>query len=307
MLFTEDNLKNLFKKKTICILLVMLMSLSFSFTSHSETNANISYNINPYYNYWKNNFIIYVDNYLGDINNVSQKDLQGSKGSSNVFIFTKLTNGSYNYDTLMEDIKNTDINTNLHDKKPILVHLPKGASNNESHALLKSDDEKGKLVSGGPYSKYEKYSNGFYYKDKKLDKTELNKLLSEYKIESDKISDNLKQINSFCIKDIYPNVFVAYMTNGATNVAGTPDAKIYLLNVDKKISPYNLSILDLVSKDVISGSSTKDYLPDWQSETIYVYGVGNRLIDKVTFYDFKQSLWNKQEAAVLEWIKSLNN
>ena len=300
-------MRKLFNKKNICMLLVMLMSFSFCFTTRSENNTNISYNINPYYRYWNNNFIIYVDNYSGDIKNVSIKDLQGDKGSSNIFIFSKLSDGKYDYDTLIEDMKNTDVSTNLHDKKPILVHLPKSASNNESHALLKSDDEKGKLVTGGPYSKYEKYANGFYYKDKKVDKKELNEILSKYKSEADKISDNLKHIKGFSIKDIFPNVFVAYMTNGATNVAGTPDAKIYLLNLDKKISPYNLSVMDLASKDVITGSSTKDYLPDWQSETIYVYGVGNRLIDKVTFYDFKQSLWNKQEAAVLEWIKSLNN
>ncbi len=298
---------NQFMKKNICISLVILMSFSLIFTSHSENNTNISYNINPYYNYWKNKFIVYVDNYLGDINDVSIKDLQGNKGSSNIYIFSKLTDGNYDYDSLMKDIKNSDVTTNLHDKKPILVHLPKNAKNNESHALLKNDDEKGKLVTGGPYSKYEKYSNGFYYKDEKLDKNKLNELLTTYKKEAKKISENLNKIKSFSIKDIYSNVFVAYMTNGATNVSGTPDAKIYLLDVDKKINPYNLVIKDLNSKDVITGSSTKDYLPDWQAETLYIYGVGNRLIDKVTFYEFKQALWNKQEASTLDWIKSLNN
>lgn len=284
-----------------------MMSLSLVFNTFSNSTNNTSYNINPYYNYWKNKFIIYVDNYLDDKNDVSKKDLQGDRGTSNIFIFTKLTNGSYDYDTLIKDIKNADVATNLHDRKPILVHLPKSARNNESHALFKSDDEKGKLVSGGPYSKYEKYSNGFYYNDKKLDKTELNKLLSTYKAEADKISDKLNQIKSFSLKDLYDNVFVAYLTNGATNVAGTPDSKIYLLNVDKKFNPYNLSVMDLASTDVITGSSTKDYLPDWQVETIYIYGVGNRLIDKVNFQDFKQTLWDKQEANILEWIKSLNN
>lgn len=283
------------------------MSFSFCLTTRSENNKNISYNINPYYNYWKNSFIIYVDNYSGDIKNVSKKDLQGNKGSSNIYIFSKLVDGNYDYDVLMKDIKNSDITSNLHDRKPILVHLPKSASNNESHALLKSDDEKGKLVTGGPYSKYEKYSNGFYYKDKKLDKNELNKILSTYKTEANKISDNLKQIKGFSIKDIYSNVFVAYMTNGATNVAGTPDAKIYLLNVDKKISPYNLSVMDLTSKDVITGSSTKDILTNWQVETIYIYGPDNKVIEMMTFNEFKQVLWDKQEAAVLNWIKSLNN
>ena len=298
------------KKFKILHLLIALICIFNCFNTYSENKAErslIIYNVNPYYKYWKNNFIVYVDNYLGDINNVSINDLKGDKGTSYVYIFSKLTDGNYNYDTLLSDIKNTDIVTNLHDKKPILVHLPKSANNNESHALLKNDDEKGKLVTGGPYSKYQKYSNGFYYKDKRLDNRELNKLLSEYKVEADKISKKLNQISSFSIKDLYSNVHAAYMTNGSTSAAGTLDAKIYLLNVDKKFNPYTLSISDIITNDIISGVSTKDFLPDWQIETLYIYNGKNELIEKLSFEDFRQFLWYKQDKSVLEWMVSLNH
>ena len=281
------------------------------FAVHSETKQNdnsvIVYNINPYYNYWHNNFIIYVDNYSGDINDVSKNDLRGDKGTSSIYIFTKLTNGNYNYDILLNDINNSDVANNLHDKMPILVHLPKSAKNNESHALLKSDDEKGKLLNGGPYSKYAKYANGFYYKDKLLKRDELNKLLEEYKIEADKIDDEISQIKKVSIKDLYSNVNAAYMTNGATNAAGTSDAKIFLLNVDKAFSPYNLSIKDLITNDVIVGSSTKDFLPEWQVETLYIYNKDNKLIDMITFDTFVQYIWAKQDESIIKWAKSLNN
>lgn len=299
------------RKLNILTIAILLISLSQSVISHSENIGNLNpgyiYNVNPYYKYWKNNFIIYIDNYKGNVKDVSANDLKGDKGTSNIYIFSKLTDGEYDYDTLLNDIKNQDINTNLHDKKPILVHLPKSASNNESHAQLKNDDEKGKLVSGGPYSKYEKYANGFYYKDKLLNKNDLDKLLKEYKIEADKIASQLKLIESFSIKDIYKNVHVAYMTNGASTAAGTPDSKIYLLNVDKKLSPYNLSISDMITNDVIVGESTKDYLPDWQIETLYIYGKGNQLIEKISFETLNQFLWQKQDKSVFEWMKSLNN
>lgn len=299
------------RKLNILTIAILLISLSQSVISHSENIGNLNqsyiYNVNPYYKYWKNNFIIYIDNYKGNVKDVSVNDLKGDKGTSNIYIFSKLTDGEYDYDTLLNDIKNQDINTNLHDKKPILVHLPKSASNNESHAQLKNDDEKGKLVSGGPYSKYEKYANGFYYKDKLLNKNDLDKLLKEYKIEADKIASQLKLIESFSIKDIYKNVHVAYMTNGASTAAGTPDSKIYLLNVDKKLSPYNLSISDMITNDVIVGESTKDYLPDWQIETLYIYGKGNQLIEKISFETLNQFLWQKQDKSVFEWMKSLNN
>ena len=292
--------------KKINILVVIGLCLLQCNVLYADNNNNSIQNyihsVNPYYRYWKNEFITYVDNYQGNINDVSRKDLMGDKGSSNIFIFTKLTNAKYDYDILLKDIKNSSVQTNLHDKKPILVHLPKNAHNNESHAMLKSDDEKGKLVTGGPYS------NGFYYKDKKLDSAELNKLLAAYKVEADKISDQLKQIKSYSIKDLYNNVFVAYLTNGATSVAGTEDAKIYLLNVDKKLNPYDLTISDLTSKDVITGKSTKGYLPDdWQVETIYIYNQDNKLIEKITYDTFRQYLWAKQDKSVLEWMKSLYN
>lgn len=299
------------KKFITTIVMILMTSISLSSISHAENvenlNNNYIYNVNPYYKYWKNNFIIYVDNYKGDSKNVSINDLKGNKGSSNIYIFSKLTDGVYDYDVLLKDIENSDVATNLHDKKPILVHLPKSASNNESHAQLKSNDEKGKLVTGGPYSKYEKYPNGFYYKDKLLNSNDLNKLLLEYKIEADKIANKLKQIESYSIKDVYKNVHVAYMTNGASTAAGTPDSKIYLLNVDKKLSPYNLSVSNMTTSDVIVGESTKNYLPDWQVETIYIYGKNNELMDQITFETFNQYLWSKQDKSVIEWMKSLNN
>lgn len=304
-------MQKIFKKLNVLIATILMISISQSFISHSEnvenSNQNYVYNVNPYYKHWRNSFIIYVDNYKGNINDVSVNDLKGNKGTSNVYIFSKLTNGSYDHDTLLNDINNTDVTTNLHDKKPILVHLPKSANNNESHAQLKNDDEKGKLVSGGPYSKYEKYANGFYYKDKLLKNNELNKLLLEYKVEADKIANQLKLIESYSIKDIYKNVHVAYMTNGASTAAGTPDAKIYLLNVDKKLSPYNLSVSDMITSDAIVGESTKNYLPDWQVETLYIYNRNNELIDQITFETFNQYLWAKQDKSVIEWMKSLNN
>lgn len=299
------------KKFITTIVMILMTSISQSSISHAENvenlNNNYIYNVNPYYKYWKNNFIIYVDNYKGDSKNVSINDLKGNNGSSNIYIFSKLTDDVYDYDILLKDIENSDVATNLHDKKPILVHLPKSASNYESHAQLKSNDEKGKLVTGGPYSKYEKYPNGFYYKDKLLNSNDLNKLLLEYKIEADKIANKLKQIESYSIKDIYKNVHVAYMTNGASTAAGTPNSKIYLLNVDKKLSPYNLSVSNMTTSDVIVGESTKDYLPDWQVETIYIYSKNNELMDQITFETFNQYLWSKQDKSVIEWMKSLNN
>lgn len=299
------------KKFITTIVMILMTSISLSSISHAENvenlNNNYIYNVNPYYKYWKNNFIIYVDNYKGDSKNVSINDLKGNNGSSNIYIFSKLTDDVYDYDVLLKDIENSDVATNLHDKKPILVHLPKSASNYESHAQLKSNDEKGKLVTGGPYSKYEKYPNGFYYKDKLLNSNDLNKLLLEYKIEADKIANKLKQIESYSIKDIYKNVHVAYMTNGASTAAGTPNSKIYLLNVDKKLSPYNLSVSNMTTSDVIVGESTKNYLPDWQVETIYIYSKNNELIDQITFETFNQYLWSKQDKSVIEWMKSLNN
>lgn len=301
-------LKKMRKLNTL-IIAILIVSLSQSFISHSENadTTNYIYNVNPYYKYWKNNFICYIDNYKGNINDVSINDLKGDKGTSNIYFFSKLTDGTYDYDILLKDIENLDVTTNLHDKKPILVHLPKSATNNESHAQLKSDDEKGKLVKGGPYAKYEKYPNGFYYKDKLLNSNDLNKLLLEYKIEAEKISNKLKLIGSYSIKDMYKNVHVAYMTNGASSCAGTPDAKIYLLNVDKKLSPYYLSVSDMITNDVIVGESTKGYLPDWQVETIYIYGKNNELIEQVSFETFNQYLWAKQDKSVIEWMKSLNN
>lgn len=303
-------MQKIFKKFNILLvvaLCILQCNISYSENATSSTQDYV-HSVNPYYSYWKNEFIIYIDNYLGNINDVSKKDLMGDKGSSNVYIFTKLTDGKYDYDTLLKDIKNSDVENNLHDKNPILVHLPKNAYNNESHALLKDDNEKGKLITGGPYSKYEKYPNGFYYKDKKIDSAELNKILATYKIEADKISDQLKQIKSYSIKDLYGNVFVAYLTNGATSVAGTEDAKIYLLNVDKKLNPYDLTISDLTSDDVITGKSTKGYLPDdWQVETIYIYNQGHKLIEKLSYDTFRQYLWAKQEKSVIEWMKSLYN
>ena len=295
-------------KRIINILLSLIFLMSFASFATNVSTSNYIQNVNPYYNYWKKNFIIYVDNYKGDRNSVSKKDLEGDKGTSSVYIFNKLENGDYNYDLLLKDIKNADVNTNLHDKKPILVLLPKNAANHESHLLLKNDTEKGKLFSGGPYSKYESYENGFYYKDKKIDATELNKILKEYKTNSEKIKEKLNKIVSFAIKDLYNNVHVAYMTNGATNVSGTDDSKIYLLNVEKKFSPYNLKVKDILTKDVIKGKDTKNYLPnDWQSETIYIYGKNNTLIEKMTFEDFKQLLWSKQDKTTIEWMKSLYN
>ena len=224
-------MQRIITKLNTFIIAILIISLSQSFISRSENidATNYVYNVNPYYKYWKNNFIYYIDNYKGNINDVSINDLKGNKGTSNIYFFTKLTDGAYDYDILLKDIENLDVSTNLHDKKPILVHLPKSASNNESHAQLKSDDEKGKLVSGGPYSKYEKYANGFYYKDKLLNSSDLNKLLLEYKNEANKISNQLKLIQDFSIKDLYKNVHVAYMTNGASTAAGTTDSKIYLL------------------------------------------------------------------------------
>lgn len=308
--FRRCALQKIFKKFNILLvvaLCILQCNISYSENATSSTQDYV-HSVNPYYSYWKNEFIIYIDNYLGNINDVSKKDLMGDKGSSNIYIFTKLTDGKYDYDTLLKDIKNSDVENNLHDKNPILVHLPKNAYNNESHALLKDDNEKGKLITGGPYSKYEKYPNGFYYKDKKIDSAELNKILATYKIEADKISDQLKQIKSYSIKDLYGNVFVAYLTNGATSVAGTEDAKIYLLNVDKKLNPYDLTISDLTSDDVITGKSTKGYLPDdWQVETIYIYNQGHKLIEKLSYDTFRQYLWAKQEKSVIEWMKSLYN
>ena len=63
-----------------------------------------------------------------------------------------------------------------------------------------------------------------------------------------------------------------------------------------------------MTKDVIKGKDTKSYLPnDWQSETIYIYGKNNTLIEKMTFEDFKQLLWSKQDKTTIEWMKSLYN
>lgn len=299
-------IKQIIKIHIFVFLITLLVFPSFSEEAIS-TLGNIINIKNPYYTFWKNDFIIYVDNYLGDINNVSKKDLSGDKGSSNLFIFSKLTDEDYTIDTLLNDMNNSDVSTNLHDKKPILVHLPKSAKNNESHALLKSDEEKGKLLSGGPYSKYAKYANGFYYKNKLLSNEELNKLLLEYKNEAKKITNRLNQIESFSIKDLYKNVHVTYLTNGATSVAGTPDAKIYLLDVDKKINPYNLSIRNVITDNKITGEATKDFLPDWQIETLYIYNSENKLIDKITFETFRNYLWLKQDKSIIEWLTNLNN
>ncbi len=297
-------------KRLICILMIFGLLFNIKGISYAENNNSNEKtyvkNVNPYYNYWKNEFIVFIDNYTGDINNVSEKDLLSGNGTSRIYIFSKLKNDNYTYDDLIYDMQNFNINTNLHDLHPILVHLPKSAASNESHIKFENANEKGKLVEGGPYSKYAKYPSGFYYKGKKCEKDEINKILSDYKKEAQKISDMLNQIKKISIKDLYPNANVAYFTNGATTTAGTPDAKIYLLDLDEKHSPYKLSAVDLFSKDVISGEATKGVLPTWSPETMYIYNSNQQLIEELTFETFQQYLWSKQDQGIIDWLNSFS-
>ncbi len=303
------TMNKVYKKVSVALAISLVIGAFFStcsFAEEAKKDAVYVKNVNPYYNYWKNEFIIFVDNYTGDKNNVSRNDLYSGKGTSRVYIFSKLKDGDYTYDDLINDMQNFDVTKNLHDLQPILVLLPKKAYNNESHEKLKNDDEKGKLVTGGPYSKYEKYKTGFYYKDVLQDKESINKILSDYKKVTKEIKDKLSLIKEYSIKDLYPNAHVAYLTTGATSVAGTPESKIYLVNLDKKFSPFNLSATDLYSKDVISGEHTKGILPEWFPETVYILNNNNQVIDQMGYETFQQYLWAKQDNTVIEWLNSLS-
>lgn len=297
---------NLTTKKLILILSIAFCMIlnQFSYAEENVMNNVAIMNIDPYYSYWNGNFIVYVDNYSGDKNNVSKKDLNTSNGTSCIYLFTKLKDKPYSYDDLVNDLKNNNNSSNLHDVYPILVHLPKSAKSFESHAKFASDSEVGKLMTGGPYSKYEAMENGFYYKDKKLNKTEINELLSKFSTEAKKIKNRINQLKTYSILELYPDANVAMLTNGASTVAGTPDAKIYFLNIETKFSPYQLSASNMKTTNILKGEKTIGVLDEWQPETLYIYH-DNNLLSKITFEAFQQLLWSKQDPSAIKWFSSL--
>lgn len=293
------------KKLMLSFVFAFCMLLNqFYYAEKVHASNTIIMNIDPYYSYWNGNFITYVDNYSGDKNNVSKKDLSAGNGTSCIYVFSKLKDKTYNYDDLINDIKNNNNSTNLHDVYPILVHLPKSAKSFESHAKLASDSEVGKLMSGGPYAKYETMENGFYYKDKKQSKAEINELLSKFTNGAKQIKKKISQLKSFSVLDLFPDANVAMLTNGASTVAGTPDSKIYFLSLETKFSPYQLSATKMKTTNILKGEKTVDVLSEWQPETLYIYH-DDKLISKLTFEDFQQLLWSKQDTTVISWFSSL--
>ena len=298
--------KKLYKGIIAFTILLSVVVNSFVYAENTDIDSsNYITNVDPFFSYWKNQFIIYVDNYSGNVDDVSIKDLNAGNGTSRVLVFSKLSESSYTYDDLLNDIKNTDTGTNLHDAFPILVHLPKSANSFESHAKLSSEDEKGKLMSGGPYSKYKDLTNGFYYKNKKQNKEEINKVLSDFHTYAKQISSHLNEIKSFSIKDLYPDANVALLTNGAANMAGTSTSKLYFLSLEKKYSPYRLSATDLQTGNILKGEATNNILDEWLPETLYIYDAYDKLIKKYPFETFQQILWSKQDLDVINWFKSL--
>lgn len=298
-------MRKIIKKMLVFALTVATIATTSTFLSLAEnTEKKYIHTYNPYYKSWKNNFIIYVDNYSGDPNNVSANDLNSGKGTSRIYTFSKLKDKKYTYDDLLKDIIDSDHTKNLHDSKPILILLPKTAKNFESHAKLADSKEKGKLFTGGPYSKYSEYENGFYYKDEKLTKQELNKLLEDYKKKAEDITKKLNTIKSFSISDLFKNAKLALATNGATSVAGTKDAKIFFMDINKKFSPYNLTFKDFskYNTHVSVGADTSKIPIQWNTETIYIYDADYKnLIAAISFSDFVQLLWQSQDTSFLNW------